>query len=191
VTLAVASLIAVAAAQGAATAPVPARHPAVDYFLSACVDGRADIGGGTREVRWSELPPLIRNGLRSGEGLRFWEVPEPRLYLVVKADRPRDFYRRMCLVYAQGLDVRQAHGQAWEAIWGEPPPPNREPGRPLMYQFSNLAEGYRLNVLTKPSNWVLLQIAHIGESGRRRFEAEARHPHPRAVTRRVPTGARP
>jgi hypothetical protein len=191
VTLAAASLIAAAAASQAA-APAPARHPAVDYFVSACIDGRADLAGsGAREVRWSALPRLIRAGLRSGEGHRFWEVPQPRLYLVVKADNPRDFYRRACSVYAPGLDVRQAHDQVWQVIWGEPPPPNREPGRPLMYEFSNLAEGYKFNVWTKPSGWVLLQIGHVGEAGRRRFEEEARHPHPRAVRRRVPTGARP
>jgi hypothetical protein len=191
VTLAAASLIAAAAASQAA-APAPARHPAVDFFVSACIDGRADLAGsGAREVRWSALPRLIRAGLRSGNGHRFWEVPQPRLYLVVKADNPGDFYRRACSVYAPGLDVRQAHDQVWQVMWGEPPLPNREPGRPLIYEFSNLAEGYKFNVWTKPSGWVLLQIAHIGESGRRRFEEEARHPHPRAVRRRVPTGARP
>ena len=181
-TTVVASLIAaVAVLQGAE--PAPARHPAVDFFVSACIDGRVRLGAGTREVRWGELPTLIRRGLRSGDGLRFWEVSQPRLYLVVKADRPRDAFRRFCSVYAPGLDLRQAHDQVWQVIWGEPAPPNREPGRPLIYEFSNFAEGYRFNAWVKSSGWVMLQIAHIGEAGRRRFEAEARNP-PRGARRR-------
>jgi hypothetical protein len=186
VTLPVSSLIAAAALQAAA--PLASRDPAVDFFVSACIDGRANLGAGSREVRWRELPPLIRNGLRSGDGLRFWEVSRPRLYLVVKADRPRDFFRRFCSVYAPGLDLRQAHDQVWQVIWGQPAPPNREPGRPLLYEFSNFAEGYRFNAWTKPSGWVLLQIAHIGEAGRRRFEAEARNPPPGARRRPVRAG---
>ena len=181
-TSALASLIAATASQMAA--PVPERHPAVDFFVSACIDGRASLGAGTREVRWSELPTLIRRGLRSGDGLRFWEVSQPRLYFVVKADRPRDFYRRFCSVYAPGLDLQQAHDQVWQVIWGEQAPPNREPGTPAIYEFSNFAEGYRFSAWIKPAGWVLLQIGHVGEAGRRRFEAEARNPPPGAIRRR-------
>jgi hypothetical protein len=178
-----ASLVAAAAAsQGAPAAPV--RHPAVDYFVSACIDGEARLGAGTREVRWGELPTLIRRGLRSGDGLRFWEVSQPRLYLIVKADRPRDFYRRACSVYAPGVDLHEARDQVWRVIWGEPAPVNREPGTPVVYEFSNLAEGYRFSAWSKGSGWVLLQIGHVGEAGRRRFEAEARNPPPGAHRRR-------
>jgi hypothetical protein len=171
VTPALASMVIAAAAQAAE--PAPQRHPVVEFFVASCIDGRADLTG-AREVAYSDLPPVVRRGYSRAAATRFWEVNE-RLYVILKNDAPSDYYRTLCAVMSRDIDLRQAHDQVWQVIWGRPPEPNREPGSPFLYEFSNFAEGYQFYARAGfPGNWVLLQIGHIGEGGRGRFEAAAR-----------------
>jgi hypothetical protein len=74
---------------------------------------------------------------------------------------------------ASGLELERAHDAVWQVIWGRPPERPRQPGSSLRYEFSNFREGYSF-VAADYSEWVLLQINHIGEGGRRAFEAAAR-----------------
>ena len=162
----------------AVLAQVPAeRHPVVDLFVSACIDGQVSLlRSNAREIARSDLPPLLRSVYRRAGPLRYFALNQPqRAYLITGSEgREREYSRSICAVAAPGLDLRQAHDQVWEVIWGTEPSPLPDGLTPVRYAFSNYDEEYTFTANDYGTSWVALQISHPGERAMRRFRAEGR-----------------
>ena len=155
-----------------------ARHPVAELFMSACFDGsvrlpREDL----RDVERSELPAAIRRGFRfrDGETWRFVEIRRPHFaYLLIKSEgRRRDYFRTICAVAATDFDLREVYGQVRAAMLGDDAS-DLPSGDPRQYKFADYGQGYEVSASERPGEWLILRIAHIGEGGRRHFEAEGR-----------------
>jgi len=153
-------------------------HPVAELFMSACFDGSIRVPTeDLRDVERSELPAAIRRGFnfRGGERWRFVEIRRPHFaYLLIKSEGGRrDYFRTICAVAATDFDLRQVYGQVRRAMVGEDAS-DLPSGDPRQYKFANYGQGYEVSASERPGEWLILRVGHIGEGGRRHFEAEGR-----------------